>query len=107
MINTAPQLNIKKLGISDHALKRARERLDYAGKSKEEILNLCKSILGSNLTKYIGISPCPDGSGESHMYTNNKNSYHISLDLVTIVTIINHESKYDNYRHYAGLESKI
>jgi len=102
----APKLNFKKLKLSEHALKRAKERLSCSSLQRNDILNLCKSLIGSSNTSYVGISPCEDGNN-CHMFVHKKHAFHISLDLSTIVTIVNHESKVGNVRHYIGLQGKI
>lgn len=83
-------LNIKKIKIEEHAVKRAIQR--FKRKDKSDALNFCKSVLGSS--KYIGETTCDRGN-KAHMFVsvNNKVQIYLSLDLTKIITVIDSKEK--------------
>lgn len=93
-----PELNLKKLDISDHATEKAIER--FKCKDRDAALIYCKSVLGN--AKYIGKTTCEQG-GHSHMYVSNKVAIHVSLDMEKIKSIYT----LDSNGHYIGLKDII
>jgi hypothetical protein len=79
------KLDVKNLAITDHAVERATER--FGRRSKADALNYCKSILGSDSCKYIGVVTGEDGK-EAHLYSNGKINIYLSMNLEAVVTLM-------------------
>ncbi|MFB5758918.1 hypothetical protein [Paenibacillus medicaginis] len=59
--------NFKELAISDHAVKRAKER--FQRKDKQDALHYCKSLLGDiKWIKYMGETVCDHGKRAQYVY---------------------------------------
>jgi hypothetical protein len=98
-MTSKPQLNIKKLYLSKHAIERAKER--YNLNSEVEASKYIKERIGNS--KFIGEVACEQG-GNSYMYVyDRKTAIYVSTDLQVIKTILDLEDQ----GHYVGLRSKI
>ncbi|ASA22715.1 hypothetical protein [Paenibacillus donghaensis] len=84
-----PVLNIKKIGIEDHAVKRVIQR--YHRENKQDALNFCKSLLGN--AKYIGETTCDKGNKAQMFVAPNKIQIYLSIDFSTIRTIMDSKEK--------------
>ncbi len=94
-----PEIIMKKLKLSEHAVIRLFERFNIIDKNAG--LNYIKSLLGSST--YLGISACEQGE-RAHMYITSKIGIYISLDLQHIKSIIKLN---EDRGHYIGLKDKI
>jgi len=97
--NTQPEINMKRLRLTDHAKLRLKEKFNMS--DEVVALNFIKSNLGG--AKYIGITTCELGE-QSYMFTANKLAIYIALDLIAVKTIVKLN---DTGSHYSGLINKI
>lgn len=95
---TKPEINVKKLRVSDHAVQRIIERFNC--KNEQEAINYVKSRF--NNARYIGVTTCEQGH-RSYMYCIGSIGIFVSMDLLHIKTVVNLES----HGHYDGLKEKI
>lgn len=80
---------INKLIISNHAKRRGKERFEF--KNDVETDTNVRDALKK--AKYIGIVPANDGN-ESHLYVYEKMGIHISLDMLSVNTLLKYGEKY-------------
>lgn len=81
-------MNVEQLKITNHALKRVKERFNLKDGSKQAILNYCKGQLKH--AKRIGIVISEDGK-EAVLYAIGRQGYYLSLDETEIITVMRHE----------------
>lgn len=93
-----PEIIVKKMRMSDHAIERALERFEC--KDKNEAIHYVKTRLGR--AKYIGETTCDQGF-RSHMYAIEGVAIYVSLDLDIIKSIVN----LDSWGHYDELRPTI
>lgn len=82
------QFPLSQVSLSDHGMKRARERLNWGNKSHIEIEGLLKKELST--AEYVGQISSSDGN-VSEMFVKGSVSIHLSPDLKNIITVITYD----------------
>lgn len=81
-------MNVEQLKITNHALKRIKERFNLKENSRQAILNYCKGQLRH--AKRIGIVVSDDGK-EAVLYAIGRQAYYLTLDETEVITVMRHE----------------
>ena len=82
-------LNVNNLKVSDHCIKRARERLNWKNLNDTHILGNLRAMLRKSI--YIGKIVTEEERKISYMFANDRRAIYLSENLEFIVTVIVHD----------------